>query len=396
MAMTQREKEAAASGRPVAGGATGSGTTDAQKQGAIAQSGRGGSGSSTGSAPEGVHDPYGTTGRTEENSLYGGAHAIRGNKMGGSYTVGGFQIGGAKVQGAGEPKVEGPASIREDGKIEKWVPVPQELFEYNLERARAGNTAAIGTLKHYHMDAQGNPTMKTFVDDIDERTGKPKMSEREQLAVEVFSGEGLKDYTDVNIDRTEIDKRLKQQDQVRKFQMLSMGMAGQAARGDVPSVAEMQGRAQMDQALSQQFAMASSARGGTAQRMAAQRGAFQNVGIMSQQASMGAQMMRAQEMAMAREQFAAQASGIRSQDFAVAQFEGGISTNAAQMGLQNRLGLISQMSGIDAATIQAQGMQGDMLMQQRNLNFQKDQAKISNIMGGIGAGLNVASSAFGL
>ncbi|MCH8913347.1 MAG: hypothetical protein IIA33_07235, partial [Planctomycetes bacterium] len=102
------------------------------------------------------------------------------------------------------------------------------------------------------------------------------------------------------------------------------------------------------------------------------------------------------EMAVARDQFSAQAAGIRSGDFATAQFEGGLATNITQMGLQREQGLLSQLSGVDAQSIQAMGMQGQFLQQNRQLEFEKEKFEHDKTMGFVGAGADVVAGGLGM
>jgi hypothetical protein len=89
------------------------------------------------------------------------------------------------------------------------------------------------------------------------------------------------------------------QDQAR--QQRALAMAEEAASGKTPSVAEMQGRQQLEQALQGQMALAARARGGN--MSLALRSAGQNAAQLQGQAAQNAAILRAQEMQQAREQF---------------------------------------------------------------------------------------------
>jgi hypothetical protein len=90
----------------------------------------------------------------------------------------------------------------------------------------------------------------------------------------------------------------------------ALGLAEDAAMGRAPSVAEIQGQQQLQQAMQQQLAMAARARGGN--MSLALRSAGQNAANMTTQGAQNAAMLRAQEMATAREQFASGAAASRT------------------------------------------------------------------------------------
>lgn len=140
-------------------------------------------------------------------------------------------------------------------------------------------------------------------------------------------------------------------DNARGAQTDSLGLARSAAMGQAPSQAELLGRNTLDQGFQQQLAAASSARGGSIGQAAAMRAAQQGGAAYYQQGTNALAAMRANEMATARQDYANQAAGVRAGDLSSA----------------------GQYAGIGALQAQEANAQGQLEMQQRQLNQQGQQ-----------------------
>jgi hypothetical protein len=144
-------------------------------------------------------------------------------------------------------------------------------------------------------------------------------------------------------------------------QQRALGLAEDAAMGRAPSVAEIQGQQQLQQAMQSQLAMAARARGGN--MSLALRSAGQNAANMGVQGAQNAAMLRAQEMATARDQFARGSQGARdtSAQFDLARqglTQQGARDMAATASDRSKMGLNAQVSnqqfGLSAAQLEAE------------------------------------------
>lgn len=144
-------------------------------------------------------------------------------------------------------------------------------------------------------------------------------------------------------------------------QQRALGLAEDAAMGRAPSVAEIQGQQQLQQALQSQLAMAARARGGN--MSLALRSAGQSAAQMQGQAAQSAAMLRAQEMATARDQFARGSQGARdtSAQFDLARqglTQQGARDMAATASDRTKMGLTAQTTnqqfGLSAAQLAAE------------------------------------------
>ena len=70
----------------------------------------------------------------EGETLFG--RTVSGGKSSGKYSVDGIQIGGADVNRQ-EKQIEGPQSADSGGQIKTSVPMSEDMFNYQLERAKA-------------------------------------------------------------------------------------------------------------------------------------------------------------------------------------------------------------------------------------------------------------------
>jgi ribosome-binding protein aMBF1 (putative translation factor) len=151
---------------------------------------------------------------------------------------------------------------------------------------------------------------KNFADMVMKEYGQPIDYGRPQIAMSsedqtrqglsaAYASEGVIAARGLGDRQSELDR-----------QNRALGLAEDAALGRAPSVAEIQGRQQLEQAMQSQLAMAARARGGN--MSLALRSAGQNAANMGVQGAQNAAMLRAQEMATAREQFASGAAASRT------------------------------------------------------------------------------------
>lgn len=209
--------------------------------------------------------------------------------------------------------------------------------------------------------------------------------------------------------KTEIAQR--QAQGVRRQQQEAVDMTRQAAMGEVPSVAEMQQRQGIQQALAGQLALANSAQGGAGASLMALRGAQANQAQLGAQGAQQGAMLRAQEMAAARGQLGQQLQGFRGQDQALAQQQQQAALAGQQAALQGRgmddaltLGFGGLSQGF-AGQADAQARAQASLEQQRGLGiagleFQREQqnaaaeqAQLGMILGGLTGGFGGLMSA---
>ena len=127
----------------------------------------------------------------------------------------------------------------------------------------------------------------------------------------------------------------------RAAQGNALGMFGEAAAGNTPSMAELQGQQMMGQAVTDQMGMLAQGRGGS---MAATARAAQGMGAAGQMASaQQSAQLRAQEMDAARQAYAGQAN-------TMAGLSGGMVGQNADMATQWGLG----QRGMDLQALQGQ------------------------------------------
>lgn len=151
------------------------------------------------------------------------------------------------------------------------------------------------------------------------------------------------------------DQGAVQGQQARAQQQEAIGLMGQAAQGQAPSVAQEQLRMGMDQNIRQSMALANSAGGGPGAQMLAQRQAAQAQAQAGQNLAAQSGLLRAQEMAQARGQFADATTAARAGDLGFQQqgFQQGLAP--AQMGLQADL-------ANQGATLQADTVSNDLML----------------------------------
>lgn len=190
----------------------------------------------------------------------------------------------------------------------------------------------------------------------------------------------------------------------RQAQMGALGLAQQAALGNVPSAAEIQSRQAIEQATADQFALAGSAGGGISEQVAAQRQAQNQAGQLARQGAADAARLRADEMAAARGQLLGGTGQLRGQDLGALGFEGGIAQAQAGLNQGTALANLGAQQGADALDLQRQNIALQGLLGADTLGFnaftapQHDQALIvsgdrdrqAKLFGGIlGAGAGI-------
>lgn len=168
------------------------------------------------------------------------------------------------------------------------------------------------------------------------------------------------DYTSAEQDRARAG-------QARAEQMQALGLQRDAALGNAPSVAQLQMRAGLDQAVRSQESMRASARGASGIALADYQAAG-NIAAQQQQVTNQMGTLRAQEMAQARDAYMQGAGGIRGQDYSAAgQAAGMAQFQAEQQAAQKRandaygLGLFGLAEGVRGQQLGAQGRRQGLL-----------------------------------
>lgn len=182
------------------------------------------------------------------------------------------------------------------------------------------------------------------------------------------------DYSNANVDRNsgiaDWQANYQQQQGVRNGdQSSALGLLGSAARGDQPSVAQLQQSQGIDAAVRSQQALAASARGPAAMA-AAQQNAAGNTATIQQQGVAQNSMLRAQEMAQARGQYSEAANAMRGQDMQL-------------------------MMGMRAQELQQQGLDANQAQQQADMEMRQRQLGLQGQLGFEGLGFQVQNAQLG-
>jgi hypothetical protein len=145
---------------------------------------------------------------------------------------------------------------------------------------------------------------------------------------------------------SEFNQSMAAQNSLAREGMSSIGGLNSAARGAVPSAAELQGRMQLQQALANTSAMGASARGSADSRAAAQRQAMQQNSALSGNVIAGAAANRASEQSQARQTLV---GAIQGQQAAAGQQTNAYASMAQQQaGLEQQAALANQQAGLSA------------------------------------------------
>jgi hypothetical protein len=199
---------------------------------------------------------------------------------------------------------------------------------------------------------------------------------------------------------------------MRGQQEQALDLQRQAALGLMPSVAQQQMQAGLDQAMRSQESMRASARGASGLALADYNAAA-NVAAQQQQVGVQSSILRAQEMAQARDAYQAGATGIRGMDYSAAGQAAGMAQYQADNQMKQRemndryaLGMYGAGEGVRASQ-----MQGNLQQQSAMLNaylenqrlYQAREAgqaatagqSVAMGLGGVMGGVNALASAYG-
>lgn len=161
----------------------------------------------------------------------------------------------------------------------------------------------------------------------------------------------------------------------------ALGMMREAAMGTRPSVAQLQMKEGMDDAIRSQQALSASARGPQALGMAQYQQGANTAGI-QQATNAQTGQLRAQEMAQALGQYGQQGLATRSLDEARAAQQAELLARQRQLNDQYQLGLIGQSAGMSQAELnarmQGQGINATSYNQAQALNAGISQANAEN------------------
>lgn len=172
----------------------------------------------------------------------------------------------------------------------------------------------------------------------------------------------------------------------RGSQLNALSLLRSAAEGRAPSAAESQLQSGLDQALKSQLAAANSARGGSGAQQAAQRNAAFNAVDLKSNAIRDAATLRAEEMANARNAYLGGTEALRSGDINTQ----GLGLNAAQLALSPALAQaqLAQQAGLQTQGLQTQaGLQNQELINATNLANLGAELQARGLQGDLSLGL---------